>query len=125
MFSAVKRGTLLYPSSPRGDLSEKHLFVILCDPVGPQRQVVMVPVCTARRGCDRTCILQPDDHSFVKLESYVAYSLCRQEPEDKLIRGTQTGLFVDKGLMAVQVFKKVLQGVRKSPFTKPFVLDYL
>jgi len=34
------------------------------------------------------------------------------------------GLFVDKGLVNEHVFAKIIDGLRKSPFSKPFAVQF-
>lgn len=86
----------------------------------------MVSACSiAELTHDRTCILVPGDHDFIRHESYVAYSKARIEPADTLISGVSKGLLVDKGEIRQDVFERVLNGLRVSPFTRPFATNFL
>lgn len=126
MFAPVKRATLLYPSPSANDPHRKHLFILLTDPFPPIDQVLMVSVCTIRDNrFDKTCILRPGEHDFIEHESYVAYAYSRIEPADKLSNGVKNGYFTDKGLLDQIIFDRVLHGLTKSQFTKPFAIEAL
>jgi hypothetical protein len=125
MFLVKRLATLLYPTASISDSTRHHLFVLLTDPFGPAEQVLMACICTLVEGADDSCTLTYGDHDFIKHDSYVAYGFCRIEPAKALINGVAKGIFVEKGPISESVYKKIMSGIKKSPFTKPFVLDFL
>jgi len=125
MFAAKRLATLLYPSGSISDPSRHHLFVLLTDPFGPAAQVLMACVCTIVEGSDDSCLLKNGDHDFIKHDTYVAYGFCRIESVKALVNGLAKGIFVEKGNISEAVYKRIIAGLRKSPFTKPFVVDFL
>jgi hypothetical protein len=125
MFLVKKLVTLLYPTASISDSTRHHLFVLLTDPFGPAEQVLMACVCTMVDGADDSCTLTEGDHDFIKHDSYVAYGFCRIEPAKALINGVAKGVFVEKDPISEAVYKRIMSGIKKSPFTKPFVLDFL
>ncbi len=127
MFSVVARRSLLVPSNPQGNLSNKHLFVILNDPVGPQREIIIVPICTVYEGrnYDNSCIVNAGDHDFVKHSSYVYYRKCRYSTALGLELGIEKMLFVDKGIVSVELFDRIISGVSRSKFTPRCVNKYV
>ena len=127
MFSVVARRSLLVPSNPQGNLSNKHLFVILNDPDGPQREIIIVPICTVYkdRKYDDSCTVNAGDHDFVKHSSYVDYRKCRYSTALGLERGIEKMLFVDKGIVSVELFDRIIFGVAHSRFTPRFVNKYV
>lgn len=125
MFSAKRLATLLYPSGSATDPNRHHLFVLLTDPFGPAEQVLMACICTVVEGSDESCLLKNGDHDFIKHDSYVAYGFCRIESAKALIKNVEQKVFIDKGHISEALYKKIITGLRKSPFTKPFVLDFL
>lgn len=125
MFLVQKLATLLYPSPSISDSTRHHLLVLLTDPFGPAEQVLMACICTLVDGADDSCMLTDGDHDFIKHDSYVAYGFCRVEPAKALINGVATGVFLEKGPIDEAVYKKIMSGIKKSPFTKPFVLEFL
>lgn len=72
----AKKGTILIPT---GSQSEKHLFFVCSDPVfyPPKTKecILAVNISTIVAGVDHdpTCVLQKDDHPFIKHPSYVYY----------------------------------------------------
>jgi len=85
----------------------------------------MVPICTIRSNShDATCVLRKGEHVFIQHDSYVAYNLCRVEPVSKLLNGVHSNLFVDKGPIGEGIYWRIVNGLRKSPFTKPFAKDF-
>ena len=67
--------TLLFPG---GDVASPHLWVILWGPCGPADAVLMVMLTTLRPHSDRSCILIPGDHPFVRHDTAVAYGNVRR-----------------------------------------------
>ena len=53
-----------------------HLHIIVSDP-DQDGYVIVVSVSTIYRFADRTVILRPGDHPWVKHESYIAYNFAR------------------------------------------------
>lgn len=127
MFNVVKRGALLVPSNPQGNLSKNHLFVILNEPVGPQQEIIIVPICTVYedRKYDDSCIVNAGDHDFIKHPSYVYYRKCRQHTAFELKRGIENRLFVDKGIVSVELFDRIISAASRSKFTPRFVNEYV
>lgn len=126
-FNVVRRATLLVPSNPQGNLSLKHLFVVMCDP-NPQGDVLLVSISTykeGRRDHDSTCLLEKGDHPFIKHTSYVQYESARQESATTLTQRVASKLYVDHGLVDTQVFRKILDGFYVSDFVKPFASEFL
>ena len=126
-FKVVRRATLLVPSNPRGDLSLKHLFVVMCDP-DRRGDVLLVSISTYKEGHknhDPTCLLDEGDHPFIKHRSYVRYASARQESAATLVQRVASRSYTDQGLVGEAVFQRILAGFRKSDFVSPFVFDYL
>lgn len=124
-FELEPGAALLYPSGPDGDYRRNHLFVVMTSPSGPGRQIIMVPVCTVRPKCDRTCILSANDHDFLTHESFVAYRFTRLEREERLLRGIDSGEFVQQPPVVAEIYADIRAGFDRSPFVAPYVLDFL
>ena len=120
MFEAVERATVLYC-----DPFQNHLHILMTNPYGPRELVLMAPVCTVRKKPDKTCLLSKGDHSFIKNSSYIAYAMCRLEEAQKVVRGIETGLFKDYGLLDENVYLRVLAGFEISKFVKPIDKNHL
>ena len=126
MFFVVRRATLLIPSGPIEDLARKHLFICVTDPVGRERETLLVSVSTTRAGepCDPTCRLFPGDHPFIRQESYVNYHQARIEPAGKLERGVKKGIFTPHEILDGAIFARVCNGLIESRLLAPRYLIF-
>lgn len=130
MFWVARRATLLIPSGPAHDPERKHLFVLMTDPVsvthGESEKVLLVGVATLNRKLphDATCVLYPEDHPFIKRESYVNYRFARIEEAAMLTKGVGSGLLIPKETVAVEIFARVAKGLVESRHTTPRVLRF-
>lgn len=127
MFVVTRRATLLIPSGPEHDLNRQHLFVCLNDPHGPPKQVLLATICSVPPSgtCDTTTLLNAGDHEFIKHQSFVAYGKTRLLEEASLVRGVANGVFHDRGLLDEAVFDRVVGGLYRSDWTKPFATEFL
>jgi hypothetical protein len=101
---------------------------MLTDPVGPARQILTVSISTIRgkSSDDQTCILKPGDHEFIKDPSFVAYWSCRHDcTEDGILRGINNNVFVPMEPMKEDIFARVIDGLSKSPRTKPYAVNFI
>lgn len=127
-FQVVRRATLLIPSNPQGNLSSKHLFVVMCDPRGPQKDVLLAQMATyigEHTGHDSTCLLNQGDHPFIRHTSYIRYQHPRQDFAHDLVRGVATGLYVDRGLIDESVFERIHAGFYISELSPNFAFEFL
>lgn len=121
-----RRATVLIRSGPVSDPDRRHLFVVMNDPGGPPRQVVIIGICSIGRGFhDATCELRQGDHPFIRHASYVDYRNARVEFADRLERGIALGEFVVRPPVSEEVFARIQAGVATSVFSKRFVRDFL
>lgn len=128
MSSIIRRSTLLIPTGSTADPNKRHLFVVLCDPVGRYGEALLVSISTTPndgRRFDGTCLLSPGDHPFVKVDSFVEYRWARIEHESQLRQGLQGGAFIARDPVSEPVFKRILDGVRMSPFTERRIVTFL
>ncbi len=130
LFLPFKRATLLIPSGPAHDADRKHLFILLTDPHPHQqtgvKSVLLVSLSTLNKNLphDKTCVLYPGDHPFVKVESYVVYQKARIEEAEKLMRGVDKGLFTPRDMLDSEIFARVCYGLTQSRLTAPTILSF-
>lgn len=126
MFFVVKRASLLIPSGPTHDPDRKHLFVCLTDPIGPNRDTLIVSISTLqpRLPHDSACRLFPGDHPFIKQESFVLYRAARVELAETIERGVKHRLFVPHEIVNTDVFARICKGLEESRFVRPEILDF-
>lgn len=129
LFFPFKKATLLMQSGPLHDPERLHLFILITDPVGDNKEVLMVSLSSIRDGRhDVACELNPGDHSFINKPSYVLYSHARIEPADKLLKGINEGIFIPQGTITDEVFGKICEGfdasIHVTPRIKKFILGF-
>jgi hypothetical protein len=117
LFLPFRKAALLIPTPPHGE----HLFVLLTDPVGEEREVLLASLSTAHPRCDRSCILVPGDHPFIKRASYVAYSMARIEPADRLLRGVAESVFLVREPVSDKTMAYIIRGLLESRHTTAIV----
>lgn len=97
--------------------STPHLWVVLCDPVGPHAEVVIVSLTTLRPHSDETVILKPGDHPFVQHPTCVYYSDARITTVARLEAGLRHGHAFRREDMDATLVERVRDGLFRSPFT--------
>lgn len=101
------------PSGPTGD----HLFVILFGPsalknYGAVGQLISVSITSIYPGLpyDQACVLQPDDHPFIKHPSYVLYRRARIDPIDHFDKMVCDGVWKPQVACSPITFEKINRG---------------
>lgn len=122
-WTCIPGGTLIIPSGPRG----KHLFIILNEPkdfAGHINSSVLVNVSSVRKApYDKTCILEPGSHPFVKQRSYIAYRHARIDREESLVQKVSASLFTPHEPLHNELLKRVQNGLYISPQTRRFLKE--
>lgn len=121
VFFPVRQTTLHIPNT--GPRNQGHLFVILTNSC-KNKQHLLVPICSVRPGCDRTCLLGKGDHKFIRHLSYVDYSNAGLFDTKILIKRVQDGTFSYEGLMPDKVFALICLGVLNSRHMTPRLRRY-
>ena len=98
-----------------------HLFVVLCDLAEPPSRVLTVMVSTLRTMSDRTVILKPGEHPFIKHASSVEYGSMRVMPVATLLQleGMNAGKsgsrsFVRREPLTAEMLNRIVQGALTS-----------
>lgn len=129
LFVPFRRATLLIPSGPQHNPDQKHLFILLTDPVqdtAGSKDVLLVGISSVKPEIphDPTCLLYPGDHSFIVRKSYVNYRMARIEDAQKLINGVKQNLLLQKEILAGDIFARVCNGLTESRHTTPRILEF-
>ena len=115
----------MIPGTGPADAPERsHLFVILTDPCGEGKNL-LVPVCSRRSRDDTTCLLGVNDHPFLKWPSYVLYARLVWYEAAVLSAKVLKKDIQYRGLMDQKVFALIHAGVLQSPFSSPKFKKYL
>jgi hypothetical protein len=109
LFVPFRRATLLIPSGPVGNPDQKHLFILLTDPVPTAnggKEVLLVGVSSVRNGQfhDPACLLYSGDHPFIDHKSYVNYRMARIEEAGKLVNGVKKGVLTPRDVLASEIW---------------------
>jgi len=104
-----------------------HLYILLTDPSGSPKSTLIVNLTSHRAGCDETVVLT-DGHSFIKRRTVVNYAEAKIVSEEKLLykikdTSDQTNVHHESPCSA-ELLKRLREGLKKSPFTAPKVLQY-
>lgn len=120
-----KRRTILIPSGPSHDPERLHLCIICSDPCS-KKMISVVPISTYTNDkCDQTCIINTNDHKFVRHKSYVLYRNARIIGCNEVLRGINEGKFTTHDNMNAQTFLRISNGMCRSEYTPRKVKIYL
>jgi len=89
-----------------------HLWVLLWGPAGAADAFLAVYLTTLRSHSDRTCILVPGDHPFIRRETAVAYHETMRITSERLVRAIHDG----NASAREPVDARVLQAMREGFF---------
>ena len=79
---------------------------------------------TRKRHTDKTVILKPGDHPFVKHESSVHYSDANFMRVDRIYDAVENGHITPRENMSPELLKRLRKGILKSAHTPHSVKDY-
>ncbi|MGA9367236.1 MAG: hypothetical protein WBV35_07245, partial [Steroidobacteraceae bacterium] len=127
MFNPHRGGAVLLPSGPPKDVTRKHLFVLLTDPHGPGKRVLMAPICSVPKDTpyDDTCLIAAAEHPFIKHDSYVPYSRCRDESVVDLQKHAERGYLTEMDPASAALLQRIIAGLSKSKFARPYARSFL
>lgn len=112
------KDTLLIASGPLSDPDKKHLHVAITAACSNHHHI-LVPICSIPEDLyyDRTCILTPEDHPFIKHSSYVDYGLIKQRHAAHLQKYLENGTYLVKEVVSDDLFKRICNGITESDHT--------
>lgn len=101
-----------------------HLFIVIADPDAQNRLVVTAALVTERSHTDKTCVLSPGDHSFVRHASNVDYGSARFVPQSKIEDWLSSGKADLQANLTPDVLKRVQSGLLRSAHTINAIADH-
>lgn len=124
-FRPGKKQTLLIPSGPPNNPDQLHLHVILTDQCEDALHLV-VSVATVKAGQfhDKTCILKPGEHPFIKNETYVEYRRVAQHRSNHISKCVDGWLYKPHEQVSDELFARICAGVEISEFTSNGMKKY-
>ena len=128
IFLPFQRATLLMPSGPNHNPNQKHLYVILTDPFDDQgdgiKRVVLVNFTSLHQNYDTSCVIKPNEHRFIKHDSYVLYRRAEIKEVSDIQSGVANNIFQPHDSLDKQVFERVCKGLELSDHTTPRILQF-
>lgn len=120
-----ERAALLVPSGPSHDPDRKHLHIVCCDPDNEGNVVIVSIASYVNNLCDGTCILQPNEHVWLRHESYVLYRSAQIIEAERLESGIAAGEILERDDFNAQTFLRIRNGINNSPHTKRKVKRFM
>lgn len=124
LFQPLRTFTLHIPGTgPAHNPDKAHLFVILTNTCKDGKNL-LVPICSERPKCDRTCLLGAGDHPFLNRLSFVSYAQLAQYDAEHIKNQVLSKVIEYKGIMDAVIFARVCAGVEVSPLAAPKYVNY-
>jgi len=109
---------LIDTNTDKGGYLQSHLFIIILDCEEHTKNTVIVYTQTLRSPkADRTTVLHPGEHKFIKRDSHIEYNQAKIVSAMDLERMLQDGRARLMDRMGNDVFTRICDGILKSPFT--------
>jgi hypothetical protein len=94
--------------------STKHLYIFLTREFEQPEKSILINVTTPDNLSDRSILLQPADHPFIKYESVLSYPFCKIIEVSRIPALIQGGLFVPREPIDAILLKKIQNVVGSS-----------
>lgn len=121
-FHPAKGCALLIPSGPN---DKKHLYFILTDQCADSCHLLVGISSVPNVGFfDKTCLLSPKDHPFLKHDSFVFYRRPEILRSSKISRFVELGYYTVKQEAGPDLISKISQGIMDSHFTPQHYQNY-
>lgn len=99
---------------PLPDNGKRHLRIIITDS-NDDNEFLTVPVDTLRsRFQDKSCLIQPNEHNFIKEQSFVNYKYARVLNFATVFNGLQKGILIKKEDISTELLKRIQNGAKVS-----------
>lgn len=110
------RDALLIPGTGApSDPVRSHLFFVLKERDGSGK-FMAAPVGTCKSNSDRTCLLNPGDHSFIQHQSVVLYARVHLFDDGRVWSAIRRGDVATFEPASDDLFQRTINGLRRSPF---------
>lgn len=103
---------------------QSHLHVVVLEIEAFTQNTIIVVVETVRsEKIDKTTVLKPGDHEFIKKESFVNYRRAKTISVSTLQRLIEQKIAIKKEPINSDLLQRIQWGIKKSPFTSMEVLS--
>ena len=104
------------------DSGGHHLYLFLIECVGNPPQTILLNITSWYPGIDETCVLQPNDHPFIRTKSVIAYEYADILEEWRANILLRDGIFQPP--IAPTLLLKIRQGLCESDQTPEEVKEF-
>lgn len=111
-------------TGPRHDRGRGHYFIVLTEPFEGEK-CLLVPICTAHSKCDRTCLLDSNDHDCLHHESFVLYAQLKFYSTSHIAEQAVSGQIEVMTSLRAELLTKVVEGVHTSSLSPLLYKKYL
>jgi hypothetical protein len=114
----IPSGTLFHPG-------RHHLFVLLTN-VCPANTHIAVSLSSIKPGVshDSTCIVDPGEHPFIEVSSFVLYAKPQQLFRSGIAKSIGSRIYTAKEDCESVLLERIRAGLMSSPFTPRWAKDY-
>ncbi|HUT85836.1 MAG TPA: hypothetical protein VMW66_03245 [Elusimicrobiales bacterium] len=95
----------------------RHLWIILAKAKQNPEEAIIVNITTQRSDSDKTTILKPSEHPFIKHTSNVNFADARIANIKHLEKAVRKEIAIKKDPLSANLLNKIQKGLLKSPHT--------
>lgn len=100
----------------KGVVIDKHLHIMLSDPAQNPNEIVTANFTTWQADKDQSCIVEAEEHSFLRVRSCVDYRREKRISQAQYEQCLKSGDLVPRDPVSAALMKRILQGAANSPF---------
>jgi hypothetical protein len=104
---------------------DDHLWIVLSDPELDAEQVLIVSITSLTPVKEQTCLVVPEDHSWVRRASCVAYNFARVVSLETLYRFKDAGMLELQDAISPQLLSRIRERSVESTGLKVDHFDIL
>lgn len=112
---------------PTGASSDLHLSIVCTGKafVPDARLLVNISSINPDKFYDPACIVEADEHPFIKHQSYVFYRHAEQRTSNKIEKLVEQGYFIQKDDVSPELLARIIAGFEISEFASPWIIKFL
>lgn len=95
---------------------KRHLRVVITDPDNDQNQVVVSITTLKYESQDKSCVLKPGEHPFIKDESIVDFRRTMVMSYAQIYNGIKKGVLIKKEDVSDELLSKIQSAASKSKY---------
>ena len=95
---------------------KRHLRIIITDPDNDQNQVIVSVTTLRYPSQDKSCVLLPGEHPFIKEKSIVDFKRTTVMSYIQIFNGIQKGLLIRKEDISDELLKRIQKAATKSKY---------